>query len=280
MLVDENNLDTFWHYINERHLIYERRSSGLSKPWTDDPILMDWKFCNVFRHLDKTSTWMIEHVILPHLDVSPGNLLFNIFLFRAFNLIETYQLINWQHYWNESRAKELLASRASQGQKLFSSAYMIRGYEGKPKWESVLETLSKIYEHKSLLAEYIMENNSLQDTVEIIVDNKYWGWGPFTSYQVALDLTYTPILEEAEDINTWCHFGPGAVKGLQTLFPGIISKNYLRHAIWLLEESPKHLGAHVPALTLQDIEFSLCELQKYLRIQAGGRMKEKFSGRA
>lgn len=280
MLVKQKNLDIFWHYINQRHQIYLNRQAGLPKPWTDDVILQSWKFCNVFRQLDKTSAWMIEHVIEPHIEDSPGRLLFNIFLFRAFNLIETYQALDWQHYWNEERAKDLLYWRASTEQKLFSSAYMIRGYEGKPKYESVSETLSKIWEHKSLLSEYIMENNSLQDTVEIIVDNKYWGWGPFTSYQVALDLTYTPLLEEAEDINTWCHFGPGALKGLKALFPEATHKDYLPSAIWLLKESPKFLGAHVPALTLQDVEFCLCELQKYLRIKAGGKMKECYSGRA
>lgn len=278
MEVNTHALKTLWHFMNERHLVYERRIQGYLKPWTDDPILQQWKFCNVYRRLDKTSDWLIRNVIEPHIGDYSWHLLFNLFVFRAFNWVPTYEALGWQTEWDELRVKKILALRVHFGEQLISGAYMIRGYQGQPKWQSIPETLTdiKLWGYKML--HEMAEDNSLEATVKNIVERKFWGWGPFMAYQVALDLTYTPILANAYDINSWCHFGPGAIRGLEAIFPGIKSKDYLPRTRELLSEAKYNLGIHMPETTLQDIEFSLCELQKYLRIEAGGKMKERYAG--
>ena len=53
-------IDEFWRYVLERHSIYERRLQGYTRPWTDDPILHRFRFCNVYRRLDPTSTALID----------------------------------------------------------------------------------------------------------------------------------------------------------------------------------------------------------------------------
>jgi len=35
-------------YMNERHSIWMKRNKGEQKPWTQDPILQQYKFTNVF----------------------------------------------------------------------------------------------------------------------------------------------------------------------------------------------------------------------------------------
>lgn len=268
----------FWHFINERHAIYLKKSEGLEKPWTTDPVLRDWKFCNVFRILDKQSQLLLEHVITPHVNDSSAHLLFNIFVFRAFNLYDTYKTLGWSSFWDPEAAIDLLAYRVGSGLNLTSGAYMIRGREGMPKYRSIVKSLTEIWEAKHDLVEYLASERSLEYAFDAIMDCKFWGWGEFTSYQVVLDLTYTPILANAEDINTWCAFGPGAIRGIHLLFDNWHEMTPLACAQYLLEESPKHIGSHVPPLTLQDIEFSLCELQKYWRIQTGGKSKERYNG--
>lgn len=53
MDIKSDNLRTFFSFISKRHLIYKNRFvEKLEKPWTDDKILMDFKFTNVFRDLD------------------------------------------------------------------------------------------------------------------------------------------------------------------------------------------------------------------------------------
>lgn len=278
---NEDALETLWYWLNERHLIYLKKSGGLPKPWTDDKILQQWKFCNVFRNLDKTSAWFINHSLEPNWDDSPGMIVFNCFAFRAFNWVPTYEAIsfdNWIPIWNTEDVKKILARRVAREEKLISSAYMIRGYKNQPKHLSIPESLERIWTDKDYLADIAKSSNSLKETMQVVLDESYWGWGPFTAYQVILDLSYTWILKNAVDLDTWCSFGPGAKHGLEAIFPGIKASEYLSHTRWLLEESPEFLGDHVPFLNLQDVEYALCEVAKYLRIRGGGKMKERYSG--
>lgn len=271
----------FWYFISERHRIYLKREAGGEKPWSNEPIFQNWKFCNVFRQLDKQSKFLINEVILPHWNSDPSLLLFNIFAFRAFNLWRTYQSsIGWSAKWDPLYIKMLLRGQINAGNPITSGAYMLRGKEGEPKYSSIVDTLTEIWNRKEELLTAIEEVGTLQGAWQKIVDAKFWGWGPFTSYQIALDLTYSPILINPEDINEWCCFGPGAVKGLLEIWPDLPRKQdfLLAAAQHLLVDQVKYREPHVPILTLQDIEFSLCELQKYRRIKLGGRGKEKFNG--
>jgi hypothetical protein len=53
----------FWYWISERHSIFLRRQEGKPKPWTDDPILRDYKFTNPFRENDRGTVWLRENFL-------------------------------------------------------------------------------------------------------------------------------------------------------------------------------------------------------------------------
>lgn len=280
--MNQEALDDFWWFINERHKISLKKTIGRPKPWTEDPILRDWKFCNVFRQYDTQTKLLIRNVIKPHWNDDIGLMLFNIYAFRAFNWWPTYSwLVNnighngWLDIWNPDGAKGLLHTLIKCNEKLTSGAYMIRGREGMPKYESIVQTLTDIWEQAPLIRGF----HTLEETQNLLMEQKFWGWGSFTTYQIVLDLTYTKWLENAVDINTWCEFGPGAIRGIREIYPDLPKKDMLQAARGLLLDSPKFLQSHVPTLTLQDIEFVCCELFKYRRIKAGGRSKEKYNGR-
>lgn len=272
----------FWYFVNERHRIYLRQQQVQPKPWSDDPIFQQWKFCNVFRQLDKQSKWLIDNVIAKHLDAKPGLLLFNIFVFRAFNLSDTYEVLGWQPFWDEEAANDLLGFHVGLDKQLTSGAYMIRGRQGIPKYRSITRSLSEIWQFKENLAELILEEPYLHHAWRSMCDARYWGWGPFTCYQIALDLTYSPFfITPPVDINDWCYFGPGATRGLRQIWSDIPLKDewMLQGAKHLLADQVKYREPHVPELNLQDIEFCLCELGKYRKIKAGGRGSERYAGR-
>lgn len=281
--MNEAAYNTFWKFINQRHLIYLKKKAGAPKPWSDDPIFQQWKFCNVFRIYDKQTQLLLEHVIGPHYNDDPAILLFNIFAFRAFNWWPTYERMGgWRTFWDTFTEQGVLEHYVKiENQKLTSGAYMIRGKEGKPKYVSLPETLEDIWNRKEAIIEEIESTTrSLEFAYDAILDEHFWGWGEFTTYQIVLDLTYTLILYNAEDINTWCAFGPGAKRGIRLIYPDLPESEMLSAARGLLLDSPKFLEDHMPAMTLQDVEFSLCELQKYMRIQAGGKSKERYPGYA
>lgn len=290
----QQNMEAYsdlWIFVNERHKIYLKKTAGEPKPWTKNKILRDWRFCNVFRKLDKQSQLLQQKVIIPMGDTNLPLLLFNIFAFRAFNWWETFDQIrtHGSTYITEWDTEDIirrlrvyyLSTDYYPKQKLISGAYMIRGYKGKPKYESIPETLGEIWEKKEELAESIFESWYMLDAFNEIMARKFWGWGPFTIYQVILDMLYTPLLQGAADVNSWCIFGPGAQRGLREIWPDLPLKQewMLAAAQSLLADQVKYRDAHVPEMNLQDIEFCLCESFKYRRIKKGGRGKETYAGK-
>lgn len=278
--MNQEAYETFWYFCNERHAIYLKKEAGQEPPWTDDPILQEWKFCNVFRQLDKQSKHLDRHVL--RWKLVPELMLFNIFAFRAFNWQPTYELLatfpdGFISEWDPERANATLYARlGEETHKLTSGAYMIRGREGMPKYESIVQTLTDIWNKKEEVVTRIESSPRIQYAWEYIMGKRFWGWGPFTVYQVVLDLLQTPILHNPVDLNLWCDFGPGAERGLKLIFPEATRKDYLYHAIWLRSKQSEHLKDYMPPLNLQDIEFCLCETSKYLRIKAGGKSKERY----
>ena len=74
---DQEAFDAFWYWINERHQIYLRKQADPKGwPWTSDPILQEYRFCNVFRELDTVTMAfrkMIVSVLLGSADQSPAH---------------------------------------------------------------------------------------------------------------------------------------------------------------------------------------------------------------
>ena len=82
-------MDTLWYWMRERHSIHERRLAGQT-PWTEDPILKDYKFTNLFRVHDRNTQFILNEVIPD----GPSDLTetsFRIILFRTFNRIGTWR---------------------------------------------------------------------------------------------------------------------------------------------------------------------------------------------
>lgn len=275
----------FWDFINKRHSIYLKREAGEPKPWTDDSILQSWRFCNPFRYNDKQTKWLLENVLDPHDNPEYEDLLlFNTFAFRAFNWYETFEWISdddWFCYekpFERQKVQNLLEIWKKNGHQLTSGAYMIRGYLGKPKWQSIPETLEEIWLKRKPLAAQVSHCTTLEEAHQSLLMQHFWGWGEFTVYQVILDLMYTHMLSDATDINTWTLIGPGAVKGLREIWSRLPKERFVEKAVWLHSKQGMYLEDHVPIMNLQDIEFCLCELGKYRRIKAGGKGKEKYAG--
>jgi hypothetical protein len=82
--------DLYWYFAAERQQAFRRRVAGEPGPWTADPILREYKFCNVFRAADRVSQYMIRDVCYHGEDCSPEDRLFQITAFRTFSKTETW----------------------------------------------------------------------------------------------------------------------------------------------------------------------------------------------
>lgn len=82
----------YWSFASLRHHAFEARLAGAPQPWSDDRILQTFKFCNVFRALDRVSQFLIKEVAYgADSATTPEDRVFQIVAFRMFSNIRTWQ---------------------------------------------------------------------------------------------------------------------------------------------------------------------------------------------
>src|ERR687890_2794272 len=82
--------DLYWIFASRRQEVFERRIAGAPIPWTDDPVLQRFKFCNVFRAADRLSQYMIQKVACADDQDDAADRLFRIVAFRTFSQLQTW----------------------------------------------------------------------------------------------------------------------------------------------------------------------------------------------
>jgi alpha-glutamyl/putrescinyl thymine pyrophosphorylase clade 1 len=279
-------LKMLWYWMNERHRIYEARKAGAPYPWTKDPILHEYKFTNVFRELDRvTKEWKIRyaHLLAIKKRVSDEDLFFRLCMFRFFNWPDTYDELhfNMRGMWNKDRAVELLRHRQEfDHEQIFTGAYIVTsGGKGVPKHEVICDALQDVWERRNEMLKVIRKADSMEGAVEILQTVNTVG--PFVAYEVACDMRHTKLLPKPTDVNTWANPGPGAKRGIHRLLTGKAQwkkgkkPDYIDVMCELLLMSKDSLKTHVLSNTdklpfeMREIEHSLCELDKYLRVKNG-----------
>ena len=287
----EDQMAPLWYWINERHRIYLKRAGqGNPPPWTDDPILRQYRFCNVFREKDRVTLWLRINVRTPYAD-NP-NLWFMYAIARQFNWPPTIQtLIEHELWptvrWNGKAAGKLLDKLAKEGMQQYNGAYMTTGSgvpEGWSKARFMCEVLFEdLWQHRTEMAAVC--RTSIREASQAFT--KFNGYGKFLGYEVATDLRHCEgWLADAPDIYTWANAGPGAKRGLNRLFGRALKHplpdaQSLAEMRYLLSVAPLYLEDHVlnrqERFEMRDIEHSLCETDKYLRAKTGeGRPKAIF----
>ena len=300
--LERATVEDFFYWINERHRIYVKRfEDGTDKPWTEDSILQEWKFTNVFRQLDRGTIalnkmldpWHNSDVPLREMDVVDAiDILFNIIWYRMFNVDVHAENIGFVHHKDHKILEQYLVGERDAGRKVFTGAHMTTG-TGK-----VVEMRGKLYAHLVAAMEVADEEHG-EDVICFILNNQnmcdVWRMlkqmpmcGPFIAYEMVCDLRFTPLLCEATDKLTWANLGPGAVRGLQRLgMPATVaSMRELYHLAIDEEKIEYHVAEHLPfnekwpPFELREIEHSLCEFDKYMRVKTGaGRPRGRFNGK-
>lgn len=319
------NAEPLWRWVDERHVVFLRKCllEGVEAPrWADplglalltsrtdprrppsyealtkDPVLRTYRFCNVFRELDRVTVWVRENIREPYAD--HPHLWFMLCVARYINWPPTLQcLIQSPDAWptdarfSLERLTWVLDDLMATGNKVYTGAYMIRA-ESNPNapWYSwtkqryVAEVvLGRLWEDRDLWRRYL-ENRypapDLQTTWAKFQDPRYIGWGPFMAYEVVTDLRHTRYLERADDVFSWANAGPGALRGLNRLRGRELSTPLAQREAndlmrELLAQSREATGRHVPDMEMRDVEHSLCEVDKYLRAAGGeGRPRSRY----
>jgi len=286
----ENNT-LFWKYIAERYNIYLKRKKGLPPPWTEDRLLQQYKFTNVFRDLDP-GTIYVQEKILPRC-ANLTEAVFNIIIYRLFNKISTFEYHGIQSIKDfnqkelETRIREL-----SKTAKVFTNAFIVSGYAtipGKDKISKVCNIISSIHSKLPSLIKAISYNPTSQKTFEEII--KLEGIGRFLGYQICVDIGYYDKKIYDESSHVVC--GPGCINGLNRLFNKPLSGKEYDEAIIFLEKIQYDEFKKISIdqeklfsdrknkyLNLMALENCLCEFSKYMKALKGeGRPRNKYTSK-
>ena len=275
----------FFEFMAKREALRLKKESGAPWPWSDDEILNTYKFTNVKREHDRTTRWMREFWTNPNASRPAGEIIFNCALFRYFGTTDFAAAVQWQRQWSPQRAITIARQRMNSQQRVFTGAYIIPTLgERKPKCEVVCERiLSPLWVRRDQLAEVAISTSSWRKTGELLMQLPGFGGTGFMAKETLQDVMQTPVLRNATDRNIWCPAGPGARRGLNRITGrpiGTRSKpsDALREMIQLFEISKENLPEYMPELELHDIQFQLCEFDKYERVRNGeGRPKAKYN---
>ena len=83
----------YFYFIQERMKMFWRKCEG-KNILTEDPILREYKFTNVYRACDRVSQYLLSHIIYNYNKVeanTPEDMLLRILVFKIFNKIETWE---------------------------------------------------------------------------------------------------------------------------------------------------------------------------------------------
>jgi len=115
----------FFSYIAKRADILLRKEAGEPKPWTDDPILQTYKFCNVYRADDRTSCQLIAEFYLPNKNAPAEQILLNAAIARCLGTSEFMHAVGWQQSFDPDLLRSVARSRLNAKQRVFTGAYNI-----------------------------------------------------------------------------------------------------------------------------------------------------------
>jgi len=295
----KEEMELFWRFIVKRHLIYKKKDiKGEPAPWTEDQILANYKFTNIFRTFDRGTKYVTNHIM--HHELSPEDMIFNVIAYRLFNKIETSEEYGFLRActYDPERLDKQIHEYALTTRTVFTSAFIVSGYSmvelsGMDKISRIAMVLKwirdQIVYNDYAIVDTIMQDTTMEATYKALIG--LTGLGPFLAYQIAVDLSYWAKTKFGED--DFVIMGPGAKRGIDWIFPEHEVQKHKAEFLcfWLRDRQyefwkdydvdPNILfdDCHLPYVSVMALENVCCEFQKYMKALTNeGRPRNKYDG--
>ena len=301
----KENFRYFLQWVEKRmDIFWDRYCGSYDIDLVKDPILKTYKFCNVYRCLDRVSQYLIKNIVNSDKYKTPEHLFWAIILFKHFNKIETWEFLE-QKFEDVASADidkviDVLCEYQNQGAVIYSNAYMMTAsffsesadlhkYGISRQTNSKVDAYLQIYRYWFFKQDYItrcLNTTSLEGLVTEL--HKIPTIGPFLAMQYATDLNYSKLFNFSE--NDFIIPGPGCKRGIQRTFSCSDKIPYEEIIKWVHENWDNLCKEYNvdPILlerkpSLMDIQNCFCETDKYIRQLGvsddgvrGERMKNYF----
>lgn len=292
--------NTYWRFAAERQKIFFKKLENALIPWTDDPILSTYKFTNAYRASDRVSQYLIRNVIYQNnRPSSPNEVFFRIILFKIFNKIETWQLLEnkigsiiYAEYSFE-RYDQVLTDAIQSGQTIYSAAYIMpsggTSFGHTAKHRNHLKLIERMMNNE--LPKKLADAKNMHQGFDLL--REYPTIGDFLAYQFITDINYSEVTNFSE--MEFVIPGPGALDGIRKCFTdlgGLNEPEIIKFMAEIQESEFERLGLKFPSLwgrklQLIDCQNLFCEVDKYARmkhpdvsgISGRTRIKQRYSGK-
>jgi hypothetical protein len=271
-------LDTYWRFAAERQATYLRRLATCCGPWTDDPVLREYRFTNPYRAADRVSQYLIREVQYGEgRSQEPDDLFFRTMLFKLYNSVATWELLEGQlgrfefAGFDWGAAEAVLDAAFAAKTTLYSAAYIMPDV---PKFAGGRKHANHLRLLYTMLADGLPAKlraaPSLERVYKLLL--AYPGLGPFLAFQYAIDLNYSTLTDHDESSFVVC--GPGALDGISKCFTDLghcKPDNVVKLVTQWQEHEFERLGITFSGLfgrrlQLIDCQNLFCEISKYARV--------------
>lgn len=270
--------ELYWYFASERQRIFEQRAAGKEGPWTTDTILQQFKFCNVYRAADRVSQYMIRAVCYHDEPCSPADRLFQIIAFRMFSKINTWQTIHafLGRYpllsdLADGSLTAALEHAQTQNGTIYTSAFILCAADAYGQKQKYLNHVA-LFRHMFLVDhvdERVLAARSLRELYELL--HTYPLLGDFMSYQIAIDINYSDLVDFSE--NEFTQAGPGALRGIKKVFESVGDYTPNEVIKWMVDHQAEEFarlglpfhGLYGRPLHAIDCQGLFCETDKYCR---------------
>ncbi len=284
----------FLYFIHERESIRLQKEKGSTAPWTKDPILGKYRFCNVNREDDRVTRWIKENI--RKVGEKDPDLWFALIVARLINQPSTLGRIYDRApgprggtiqriaAWNKPHF--LKATDPDVHPKpIFNVAYIVSTngvtmQKNEYVARMVLDPIWKASRNGHRPDDWDSSCSTWADWLL-----QFQGMGDFMVNQIVTDYKYTDICREAWDWNTFVMAGPGTRRGLNRYFGKDTNISMNR------EEGQKKLLAIRKEIRddcavsirnifedLNNLSNCFCEFDKYMRAMTGeGAPKQRYT---
>ena len=271
--------ELYWQFAYKRQQAFEARLVGHSAPWSNDPIIQEYKFCNVYRATDRVSQFLIKEICYSQQQLKPEDRLFQIVAFRIFSNIETWRQLTSllgnaptiDNLSDGSLEAALTHIKQTTGT-LYTGAFILcaaDAYGRQLKHLNHIELLKDMFVNQNM-GQKIQDAHSLKQIYDVL--HTFPLMGDFMSYQIAIDLNYSSVVNFSE--NEFTQAGPGALRGIKKVFKDTSGLSPQEVIMWMVKNQAQEFamlgldfkGLFGRPLQAIDCQGLFCETDKYCRV--------------
>lgn len=270
--------DTYWKFAAERQNIFFNRIAQ-KEVLTKDPIFLKHKFTNAYRASDRVSQFLIRDIIYSKNSYSEIDTLFRIILFKIFNKISTWQLLEGEignistKTFSFNKYNQILSEAKAIKESIYSGAYIMASGKSIFGYDFKHENHLKLIEKRILNIKFLDRLKSCKSLESLYVLLKELPTiGSFLAYQYAIDINYSELTSFSE--MDFVMPGPGAKDGIKKCFLSYGDFSEADIIRWVTDNQEKEferLGLSFKnlrgrPLQLIDCQNLFCETDKYARL--------------